>query len=147
MAPRLRAILFPSPYRALPYNRGISIGLRTLHLSVSGLLLGGHAFGVEPERLLPALYLTAGSGLGLIFLEMYRSCDWIYQGMGILVLVKTLITAAAGVWWEQRVPLLLLVVLLGSVGSHMPSRYRHYSLLHGRVLPDDPVNPQPPASG
>ena len=145
MAPRLLAILFPSSPRSLPYNRGISIGLRSLHLLVSGLLVGGHAFNVEPSRLVVLLYLTVGSGLGLILLELYRSCDWVYQGMGALVIVKTVITAMAGVWWEQRVAMLFLVVVLGSVGSHMPSRYRHFSFVHGRVLPDHGSKPQPPA--
>lgn len=31
-------------------------------------------------------------------------------------------------------PLLLLVVAMASVGSHMPARYRHYSLLHCSVI-------------
>ncbi len=134
MASFLRAVLLPSAPRTLPYNRGISITLRTLHILSSSLLLGGHAFNVPPERLVTFLYLTIVSGAGLILLELYRSCDWVYQGMGVLVILKMGLTAAAGIWWEHRVFLLCLVVILGSVGSHMPSRYRHYSLLHGRVL-------------
>lgn len=134
MAPRLSAHLFPATPRVLPYNRGISIGFRTLHLLASSLLLGGHAFDAEPQRLVALLYVTVGSGLGLILLELYRSCDWVYQGMGVLVIVKVVITAMAGLWWEQRVLLLSLVVILGSVGSHMSARYRHYSFRHGRVL-------------
>lgn len=88
------------------------------------------------------LYATVASGVGLILLEVYRSFDWVYQGMGVLVTAKTLVTVAAGIWWEHRVPLLVVVVILGSLGSHMPSRYRHYSLLHGRVLPDHGVQPE-----
>ncbi len=141
MPSRLARLLFPSPPRSLPGNRGISILFRTAHLLASGLLLGGHAFDAEPERLVMCLYATVASGVGLIVLEVYRSCDWAYQGMGALVIVKTVVTAAAAVWWEQRVPLLFLVVILGSLGSHMPSRYRHYSLLHGCVLPDHGSQP------
>jgi hypothetical protein len=29
-----------------------------------------------------------------------------------------------------------LVVLIGSIGSHMPARFRYYSFLHGRVIAD-----------
>jgi hypothetical protein len=141
MAPRLSVLLFPSTPRVLPYNRGISIGFRTLHLLASSLLLGGHAFEVEPRRLVALLCLTVGSGLGLILLELYRSCDWVYQGMGVLVIVKVVITAMAGLWWEQRVLLLALVVILGSVGSHMSARYRHYSFRHGRVLDSKSSSP------
>ena len=146
MASRISALLFPLVPRSLPYNRGISIGFRTLHLLASGLLIGGHAFGAEPQRLIGLLYLTAGSGLGLILLELYRSFDWVYQGMGLMVIVKTAITVLAGFWWEQRVPLLCLVVVLGSVGSHMPASYRHYSLRHGRVLQEHTSKRQPPIS-
>jgi hypothetical protein len=142
---QLTALLFPSPPRVLLCNRGISIGFRTLHLLASSLLLGGHAFDVEPQRLVALLWLTAGSGLGLILLELYRSCDWVYQGMGVLVIVKVVITAMAGLWWEQRVLLLSLVVILGSVGSHMSARYRHYSFRHGRVL-DSKSSPTKSAS-
>lgn len=134
MAPRFSTVLFPPVRRTLPYNRGISIALRTLHLLGSSLLIGGHAFGAEPQRLVVLLLLTVGSGAGLILLELYRSCDWVYQGMGFMVIVKTAITILAGIWWEQRVLLLCAVVVLGSVGSHMPADYRHYSLWHGRVL-------------
>ena len=146
MTPQLSALLFPPVPRSLPYNRGISIGFRTLHLLGSSLLIGGHAFGAEPQRLIGLLYLTAGSGLGLILLELYRSFDWVYQGMGLMVIVKTAITVLAGFWWEQRVPLLCLVVVLGSVGSHMPASYRHYSLRHGRVLQEHTSKRQPPIS-
>jgi hypothetical protein len=130
----LHDILFPDVPRQFPHNRGLSIALRTLHLIGGSILLGGHVFQGEAERLLPALMLTVASGAGLIILELYRSCDWAYQGMGILVILKTALTAVAGLWWEQRVALLLGVVILGSIGSHMPARYRHYSFRHGRVL-------------
>jgi hypothetical protein len=138
MASRLASLLFPSSPRSLPFNRGLSIGLRTLHLAASSLLLGGHAFNAESQRLFPLLLVTIASGAGLIALELYRSCDWVYQGMGVMVLVKSAMTALAALWWDQRVLLLVGVVVLGSVGSHMPGRFRHYSLLHGRVL-DEPA--------
>ncbi len=127
-------VLFPVAPRRFPCERAISIALRTLHLGTMGILLGGHAFDVAPQRLILWLVLTIASGMGLMGLELYRSCRWAYQGMGVMVWIKLALVAAAGIWWDQRVPLLILVVILGSVGSHMPGRYRHFSLLHGRVL-------------
>ncbi len=102
------------------------------------ILLGGHVFGIPAHRLILYLYLTIGSGACLIALELYRSCRWIYLGKGIAVILKLGCLIAAGIWWEQRVLFLLLVVVLGSVGSHMPSRLRYYSVLHGRVITDSP---------
>jgi hypothetical protein len=59
---------------------------------------------------------------------------WLFLGKGVTVLLKLAILLAVPSLWEYRVPLLLLVVGIASVGSHMPARYRHYSFLHGRVV-------------
>jgi hypothetical protein len=147
MAPSLTAMLFPETPRHVPHERGINIALRTVHLMTFGILLGGHAFDVPADRLLPFLYLTIVSGAGLVLLELYSSCRWIYLGKGVMVLLKIALLIAAGVWWEERVLLLLLVVLVGSVGSHMPARLRYYSFLHRRIIVDPPkVSPVAPVS-
>ncbi len=135
------SVLFPQPPRHVPGERGINIALRTAHLMTSGILLGGHAFDIPAHRLILLLYLTIASGVGLILLELYSSCRWIYLGKGVVVILKVALVIAAGVWWEQRLVFLLLVVLIGSVGSHMPARFRYYSLLHGRTILDPPKAP------
>jgi hypothetical protein len=127
-------VLFPDPPRVLPQARAISITFRTMHIAAIGVLLGGHMFAVAPDRLLPWLYLCIVSGAGLMGMELYSSCKWLYQGKGVLVLVKLLLTALVAVFWEQRVWLLMLVLVIGSVGSHMPGRFRYYSFLHRRVI-------------
>jgi hypothetical protein len=43
------------------------------------------------------------------------------------------------------VPILLLVLVLASVGSHMPRRFRYYSLVHRRVLEEGCGPLDPPA--
>lgn len=116
-------------------RRGLSLLLRTLHLVSFGILLGGHTFAIEADRLLPALYFTIGSGIGLVALEICATgLYWLLLGKGIMVLLKLLVLLAVPVLWEYRLPLLLVVVVLGSIGSHMPARYRHYSPLEGRVV-------------
>lgn len=135
MGESIRRFFFPKNMRFLPWNRAISIALRTLHLATFGLLLGGHAFHVDAERLLPSLWLTILSGLGLIALELYAvGLYWLVLGKGLMVLLKLALLLLIPVFWEARVPLLLLVVAIASVGAHMPARYRHYSLLHRRAV-------------
>ena len=138
MASTLSAILFPATPRHIPGERGINIALRTAHITTFGILLGGHAFDVPAHRLILFLYLTIASGAGMILLELYSSCRWIYLGKGVTVILKVALVIAAGVWWEDRVLFLLLVVLIGSVGSHMPARFRYFSLIHGRTILDPP---------
>jgi len=135
--------LFPATPRHLTGSRAWSIAFRTLHLAAFGLLLGGHAFAVEADNLLPTLYLTILSGIGLIALEMYAvGLYWLFLGKGLMVLAKLGILLAVPFFWEQRLALLLVVMVVASVGSHMPARYRHYSLLHRRVIgPEESLHP------
>jgi hypothetical protein len=135
MGELLRHWLLPEQMRFLPKARAWSIGFRTIHLTAFGLLLGGYAFAVDPDKLLPYLWVTILSGLGLIAIEMgTMGLYWLFLGKGIMVLVKLVLMLAIPVFWEARIILLLLVVVIASVGSHMPSRYRHYSVLHRRVI-------------
>ncbi len=38
--------------------------------------------------------------------------------------------------WDYRLPILLAVIVLGSVGSHMPARFRYYSVIRREATPD-----------
>jgi hypothetical protein len=69
-----------------------------------------------------------------VILEAYPSFRWIYEGRGVCVLVKLLLLGSIPWLWQWRVAILALVVVIASVGSHMPGRYRYYSFVHGRVL-------------
>jgi hypothetical protein len=51
-----------------------------------------------------------------------------------MVLAKLSLLCLVPFAWEYRVPILLVVLVLGSVGSHMPSRFRYYSFVHRRML-------------
>lgn len=132
---------FPERVRFLPGARAWSIAFRTLHLAAFGMLLGGHTFGVDAEKLLPSLWLTILSGIGLIALEVYAAgLYWLFLGKGIMVLVKLGLLLLVPIFWEQGLGLLLLVVVIASVGSHMPARFRHYSFVHRRVIgPGEPL--------
>ena len=105
--------------------RGLNVACRTVHLASFGLLLGGHAWAVEPDRLLGAFWVTIASGLALVALECVGGLHWFIEGRGVLVLVKLGLLAAVPLAWEHRLWILIAVVAVASVGSHMPSRFRH----------------------
>ena len=130
----LRDILFPEQPRKLPYARAWSIALRTAHIGVTGILFGGHVFDEPAERLLIWLWLTIATGVGLIVIEAYPHCRWFYQGRGVMVLVKLVLLGIIPLLWNYRVAILVVVIVIASVGSHMPGRFRYYSLLHRKVL-------------
>jgi hypothetical protein len=112
------------------------IAFRTAHIGVTGVLFGGHVFGMGAERLLPWLYLTILTGAVLVIIEAYPSWRWCYQGRGAMPIAKVLVMCLVPWLWNYRVPILIAVIVIGSVGSHMPRRFRYYSFLNGRVADD-----------
>jgi len=114
------------------------IALRTAHIAAMGMLLGGHAFDVPRDELLACLWLTIVSGVGLGVLEAGPGLLWFHQGRGLATLLKLgLLLAVPFLWghWHVRLVVLLVVVTVASVGSHMPARFRYYSVLYRKVVP------------
>jgi hypothetical protein len=117
--------------------RALNIALRTAHIAAMGILLGGHAFDVSPERLKVSFWLTLGTGAAMIAVEAGPRLLWFHQGRGLMTMAKLALLCAVPLAWDYRLPILLAVVVLGSVGSHMPARYRYYSVVYHRVIHDD----------
>jgi hypothetical protein len=130
----LRALFLPEPRRRLPHARAWNVGARTIHLAATGLLLGGHFFGVEADTLLPWLYVAIASGAVMFAVELYSSFDWLTEVGGLAVVLKLALLCAIPFAWSARVPLLFAVVAVAGIGSHMPGKYRHYSVRHRRVM-------------
>jgi hypothetical protein len=111
-----------------------NILFRTAHLGAMGVLLGGHAFDMPPERLYTALGCTIATGAALGALEAWGSTIWFHQGRGLLTLAKLALLLLVPVFWDQRLAILAVVVVLAGVGSHMPAKFRYYSVVYRRVL-------------
>ena len=116
--------------------RWLNIALRTAHLGAMGVLLGGHAFDVSPERLKVNLWLTIGTGAVLAAVESGGRLLWLHQGRGLMTITKLALVCAVPLAWDYRLPILLAVVVLASVGSHMPGRFRYYSVIYRQVVHD-----------
>jgi hypothetical protein len=120
--------------RPLPGVRVIRTTLRTAHLLAFGTLYGGHVYNLPAQRLWPAMLATVASGGTLMALEIYRTPVWLGQVRGMATLVKIGLVAAVAVYWDQRLWLLTAAVIIGGVVSHMPGRYRYYSLIYGHPI-------------
>jgi hypothetical protein len=120
-------------------TRTWNIALRTAHIAAMGILLGGHAFDLPRGRLLPCLWLTIATGVGLGLLEAGPGLLWFHQGRGLMTLAKLLLLCTVPLLWEHRylrLAVMLVVVAIASVGSHMPARFRYYSVIYREVIPD-----------
>jgi hypothetical protein len=122
--------------RLLASGRAWNIAFRTAHIAAGGILLGGHAFNLPRDRLLPVLWLTIGTGVGLAAMEAGPRLLWFHQGRGLMTLAKLALLCAVPLLWEHwpvRLAVLLAVVAIGSIGSHMPARFRYYSVVYREV--------------
>jgi len=130
----IRRALFPEPARRPARWRAWNIAFRTVHIAVTGVLLGGHAFAVPADRLRLLLWGAIASGSGLIVLESYKSLHWLHEAWGVMLIAKLILLCLVPFFWDHRLPLLVTVLILASVESHMPAKYRHYSLVFRRVM-------------
>jgi len=120
---------------SIPGARAWNIAWRTAHIAAIAVLVGGHAFNAAPDDLHPALWFAIITGAVLVFLEAFSvRLRWLAQGRGLLVLVKLLLLLLIPFAWPYRLPILLAAIVLASVGSHMPARFRYYSIVERRVL-------------
>lgn len=129
-----KRILLPDPEREFPGERAVRTGIRTAHIIAMGALLGGHVFDIEPARLVPWLVLSVATGATFVAVELYGSCAWAVQLRGLLTAVKVGLLLLVPLFWHQRVWILMLIVVIGAVGSHMPSRLRYYSFMTGSAV-------------
>jgi hypothetical protein len=111
-----------------------NIAFRTAHIVVAAALFGGHVFDAPVEQLHWWLYGTIFTGSVLAVLEAYPHLSWCYEARGVCVLVKLLLLLSIPWLWGYRVPILVVVLIIASVGSHMPRRYRHFSFVHWREM-------------
>ncbi len=108
--------------------------MRTVHIGVTGVLFGGHVFGIAAQRLLPWVYWAVLSGAALLFIEAYPKWRWCYQGRALMVMTKILLVCLVPWLWDYRVAILAAVIVIGSIGSHMPRQFRYYSFVDRTVV-------------
>ena len=117
---------------AVSWLRGWNITFRTGHIAAIAALFGGHLFGAATERLMPWLYASVLTGLILAIIEAIPRRNWLGEGSGLLTVAKVLVLCLIPLFWEYRIPVLAAVIVLGSVGSHVPHWLRHYPLFGGK---------------
>jgi hypothetical protein len=119
--------------RAIPGARWLRTCLRTLHIIAVGALYGGYLYAVDAARLRPALIWVLVTGGLLVCFEVWQARIWLVQLRGVVTFVKFGLLACAGLAPDLTVALMTLALVIGSISSHMPGRWRYHSLLHGRV--------------
>ncbi len=115
------------------WSRALDILLRTVHIGVIGVLLGGAVFQAPLPDLHRIAHWVVLTGLGLVATELHHSLRWPHEGRGLLALSHMLPLALLHLWPAHCVEMLWLAVVIGAIGSHMPRHLRHWSLVYGKV--------------
>ncbi|MBI4350199.1 MAG: hypothetical protein HY550_02065, partial [Elusimicrobia bacterium] len=99
------------------------------------VLFGGHWFGAAGPELLPWLYASVFTGAGLMVLEAWGGLDWFAQLAGGFTLLKLALLCLVHFVPAHARTILLLAVAVGSIGSHMPARFRHFNYIKFQETP------------
>ena len=111
--------------------RWTDISLRTLHIAVASALFGGILFQQGYTQLKPWHHLVIASGLALLAAQWLHDKKWLHRGKGLMVFIHVLFALSIHFFPNSKIPILWAIVISGSVGSHMPRRYRHWSCTDG----------------
>ncbi|MFN7959527.1 MAG: hypothetical protein U0P46_14525 [Holophagaceae bacterium] len=130
----LLVLLFPEAPRRFPWARPAQLVLRSLHIAAMALVVGAIPFGAGHEALRLPILLTLASGVLLFAIDLARDAAILSQGSGAAVLLKLALLGVGVLQPADRLAWYLAATLVASVGSHMPGSWRHYSLLHGKVM-------------
>jgi hypothetical protein len=116
--------------------RSINITMRTAHIAVMAVLVGGRLFDVDHASLRLWHALTSLTGVLLLVSEASHSRHWVYQARGLIVFAHVgafaLVAAAPAV----ARPAVVAALIIGSVGSHLPKAVRKWSFRHRAVVGD-----------
>ncbi|MFT3914983.1 MAG: hypothetical protein QM704_12965 [Anaeromyxobacteraceae bacterium] len=127
-----------APQGAKPgWQRAVEIGLRSAHIAAMGLVLGGIAMGGTHDTLLVPICVTVSSGVLLLATSLTWGCMTLGQGSGLAILLKLALLGLGNLFPGGRLGWYLAATAVTSVGSHMPSAWRHWSpsaLLGRRVI-------------
>ena len=105
-----------------------NVAVRTAHLVGVTLLVGAAIWDSGGTHVMPALWLTLGSGASLMLLEIAADASWIVQGRGLTTAVKLALLTLVPFAPAHSAPLLIVVLVVASVGSHMPRTFRHATI-------------------
>ncbi len=110
------------------WQRAVEVGLRSIHIVSMGLVLGGIGMGGTHDTLLVPIAFTVASGLLLLATCVAWGCLTFTQGAGWALLLKLALLGLGNVFPGARLGWYAAATLVTSIGSHMPSKWRHYTL-------------------
>lgn len=125
----------PDDERRVSTARRVGISVRTAHILVSSIYLGGRLWDVPADRLRVWRLLTTLTGAALLVTEVRHNRSWPHQGRGLTTMAHlgVLVTGHLSPRLAKAAP--VAAMLIGSLGSHLPRSVRKWSILTRTVVP------------
>src|ERR1039457_410345 len=96
----------------LSASRACNIALRTAHIGATGILLGGHFFGVAAGRLVPLPYMAILTGLALGIAGIYPDWRSVFEVRSLVIASKALLLCLVPLLWDYRLAILMVVLVM-----------------------------------
>src|SRR5664279_4588104 len=129
----LRALLFPSAPRHLPWARPVQLLLRSVHIAAMAMILGGLPYGADFHALRLSILVTVASGVALFAIDLAKDAAFLVQGSGVALLLKLGLLGGGLLQPAARLPWYLAATFVAAIGFHMPGASRHFSFLTWKV--------------
>lgn len=118
--------LFTTEPRTFPGQRWVNILLRSLHLVGVAGIGAGFLHDVPESQWAAFWYLAVGSGAGLMLLYIWTSIAWLFQAKGVVILIKLVLLALAGLFPAWGAELFAAIIVVSSVIAHAPGAVRGF---------------------
>lgn len=111
--------------------RWLNIVVRTAHIGAAAMLFACATGAISVQESSIWHYLIIATGDALVVMEWLHDRRWVHRGKGLLAILHLGLFIVIQFHPGWTVPLLWAILILGSVCSHMPRRYRHWSIIQG----------------
>ena len=133
----LREALLPVEPRDFPGRRVSRSILRTLHILGGGVLIGAYLFHQDAATIELWYLLATVSGLLLFLTDLHASFAVLFEWRGLSIVSKIGLLLLMPLLPGLEVPILVLILVIGSLSSHLSRRFRHRLWLQWADLAQD----------
>lgn len=127
-------LLFPPYERNFPAKRWLFVLCLNLHLCAVCGYVGARLFDAGRDQLTIYFIGCVITGGLMILNDIYANGMWIIQNRGLLILSKIGILAVLDQMEVYQKPILMGIVFLSGFVSHARRKFRHYSIVHKKVV-------------
>lgn len=127
-------LIFPPYERNFPAKRWLFVLCLNLHLCTVCGYVGARLFDAGREQLADYFIGCVVTGALMILNDIYANGMWMIQNRGLLILLKVVLLGSFDQFEVYPKAALIGIVFLSGFVSHARRKFRHYSIIHKRVV-------------